>query len=362
VFKLAKDARILDMLANDPTILPHIAPEGTESLSFRSLFEPDRLGRTRFYHNGSSDADMGATIGMLFDWTSPEVWALHMLAKPEARGGYALRFAATVIADMFEHRAKEIWGETPVKNERARAMHRKVGGISRGFGVNPIMGPVEYFSTPKADWRSPIEPKYSVNEQVWAVLSLQNPTNEFPTRGLSGGLRSAPALNALRTQVEAMPSFLPQAGAMPAPEVAPSFAPIAAQQTQVMPNPEPSYKPRLDPTPQVPDTIRTMVTAPAPVAAPVSTAAPKGAGSFRDFLTNNPDLASGSAASLLSAFQNWSGQSQWAGFTPGGTGYVGSPNTSNAFSTGNGISLAAPQNALQNFYETHGYYPGQGGQ
>lgn len=166
MFKLAKDARILDMLANDPAILPYIAPAGTESLSFGVCFEPERIERTRFYHNGSSDADMGATIGMFFEWTSPEVWALHMLAKPEARGGYALQFAATVMADMFEHSAKEIWGETPVKNERARAMHRKVGGISQGFGINPIMGPVEYFSALKADWRSPIEPKYWVNEQV----------------------------------------------------------------------------------------------------------------------------------------------------------------------------------------------------
>lgn len=188
-------------------------------------------------------------------------------------------------------------------------------------------------------------------------------------RGQGSGLRSAPAINALRTQVEALPSFAPQAAPLPAPSFAPelapqpvpSFVPEPAQHTQVMPNPEPSYKPRLDPMPQAPDTIRTTVTAPAPAPSHLAPAAPAGAGSFRDFLTNNPDLATGSAASLLSAFQNWSGQSHWSGFTPGGTGFVGSPNTSNPFSTGNGVPVAAPQNALQNFYETHGFYPGQGG-
>jgi hypothetical protein len=45
-------------------------------------------------------------------------------------------------------------------------MHRKVGGISRGFGTSPVMGKVELFTALKADWRSPFEPKYSMQQQV----------------------------------------------------------------------------------------------------------------------------------------------------------------------------------------------------
>lgn len=156
-FILATDARVLNSLANNPSILPYIAPEGTESLDFSVChFNGDRTDRIRFYHNAEE------TIGMLFKWTSPDVWELHMLATPECRGSTAYPFAVSVITDMFEqHGAETIWGYTPKWNERARAMHSKVGGISKGFGVHPVFGDVELFSTPRDQWK-PVEPKYDV--------------------------------------------------------------------------------------------------------------------------------------------------------------------------------------------------------
>jgi hypothetical protein len=190
-------------------------------------------------------------------------------------------------------------------------------------------------------------------------------------------MRSGNAFNALRTELAAAPTFAPAPAPMPAfsppptPEL-PAFSPLPApeQRAQVMPNPTPVETPfagaaHIAPVPPVPspDTIRTTLSAPAQTmaapSAPATPAAPAGAGSFRSFLTDNPHLSNGSAASLLSAFQNWSGQPHWQGFTPGGTGFVGSPNSNNPFSAGSGT--APQQNAIQNFYETRGYYPGQGG-
>lgn len=148
--KLATDARVLNTLANHPDILPYVAPKGTESIDFDVCFEPDRIDRIRFFHNEAE------SIGMFFDWSAPDIWELHMLAMPEARGGDALAFASEVITEMFFNRgAREIWGKTPRWNERARAMHRKVGGISRGLGIDPVFGEVEYFSTPRGEWKAP---------------------------------------------------------------------------------------------------------------------------------------------------------------------------------------------------------------
>lgn len=141
MFHEASDSRVANTLANHPKVLPYVAPKGTESLDLTPLFEGVRKERIRFFHNEEE------TIGMLFDWSSPNIWELHMMALPEARGGDALAFADAVILDMlFNRGAREIWGKTPTWNERARAMHRKVG-TSRGTAIDPVWGEVEYFST-----------------------------------------------------------------------------------------------------------------------------------------------------------------------------------------------------------------------
>ena len=148
------------MLANHPSIKPYLV-EGTdadtdEPLIYDRFFEDGFKCRVRFYHNGETDEDLSTTIGMLFDWTSPDIWSLHMLAKPVARGGDALAFASEAIRKMFfVQGAREIWGTTPIHNERARAMHRKVGGIPRGFMTDPYLGEVELFATPRDEWIAP---------------------------------------------------------------------------------------------------------------------------------------------------------------------------------------------------------------
>ena len=145
------------MLANHPAIQPFIVPQSfdpeSESLEFDHNFLPENAWRFHYYHNGENDDDENASIAMLFQWSSPDVWEIHMLAKPDARGGEALVFAKQTVADMFtKQNAKELWGQTPIWNERARAMHRKVGGIPRGFGHHPMFGEVELFATSRTEW------------------------------------------------------------------------------------------------------------------------------------------------------------------------------------------------------------------
>src|SRR5450759_225824 len=149
---IAKDARVLTMLGNHPDIKPYLIRDtefGPDALlNYEPLFEPKHVDRVRFYHNDEE------SIGMLFIWSSPNVWEMHMLALPEARGGMALEFATAAGTDMYNNQgAKELWGQTAVWNERARKMHLKVGGISRGFDINPLVGKVELFATSKSEWR-----------------------------------------------------------------------------------------------------------------------------------------------------------------------------------------------------------------
>lgn len=162
---LATDARVLNTLANHPRIRPVIGPLN-DQLAFDQRFEPNWVTRTRFFHNEAE------TIGMLFDWTKPRVWELHTMATPEARGGEAFQFAIDVIAEMFATEADEIWGQTPVANEIARAMHRKIGGISHGFGIHPAIGPVEIFVTPRADWK-PFAEGSGINTSVTKSINSE---------------------------------------------------------------------------------------------------------------------------------------------------------------------------------------------
>jgi len=152
VFEIASDARVLNQLANHPDVLPFIGPS-LDEVAFDARFTAEWITRTKFFHN------VEETVGMLFDWTMPGAWELHMLATPEARGGDALEFAIEIIAHMFASGVETIWGQTPIWNERARKMHSKVGGISRGFGTHPAMGEVEIFATRHDEWE-PRRPKY----------------------------------------------------------------------------------------------------------------------------------------------------------------------------------------------------------
>lgn len=154
----AQDARVVNLLANDPDILPFVVPQGTNleetTLEFDHCFEPERAWRFRYFHNGENDGDTTATIVMMFQWSSPDVWEMHMLAKPEARGGPALAFAKQTVAEMFNNQgAKELWGQTPVWNKPAVVMHHKVGGIPRGTGYNDMFKcDMQLFATSKSEW------------------------------------------------------------------------------------------------------------------------------------------------------------------------------------------------------------------
>jgi hypothetical protein len=147
--KLATDARVLNALANHSDVLPYIGSKG-EKVSFDQRFEPEWVTRTLFFHDDKE------TVGMLFDWTMPDIWELHFCALPEARGGDAVAFAIESLAEMLVNRGNScVWGQVPLWNMRARKMVGKIGGVSRGFGIHPLSGEVEIFSARRDEWTPP---------------------------------------------------------------------------------------------------------------------------------------------------------------------------------------------------------------
>ena len=187
---VATNARVINALANRPEIFPFVSKDGhAECERFWSIrqmidLEPDleddpdfmsglndagkafldhamnfqecvdRPEHYRIYHNGADQLDVdGATIALIFEWSSPHVWEIHTMALPTARGGEALAFAKSCVADMFlEHGARELWGQTPIANERARKFNEKLGAIPRYVGEHHIFGEVEFFATSRAEW------------------------------------------------------------------------------------------------------------------------------------------------------------------------------------------------------------------
>lgn len=115
--------------------------------------DPDNY---HFFHNGSHDDDVeGTTVAMLFEWSSPNVFEFHTMSLPTARGGDALKFAQDCVAEMYLNRgAREIWGQTPIGNVRARHWNKKLGGIPRGTKHHWMFGECELFATTRDEWQA----------------------------------------------------------------------------------------------------------------------------------------------------------------------------------------------------------------
>ena len=148
----AKTARVINALANQPEIFPFVSADPSQfPLDFTECVE--RSEHYIFFHNGSSDDDLSATIAMMFEWSGPDMYEMHTMSRSCARGGDAFKFAKACIEEMFFNRgAVEIWGQTPAANERARAFNQKLGAIPRGFGEHYLFGPVEFFRTARAEY------------------------------------------------------------------------------------------------------------------------------------------------------------------------------------------------------------------
>ena len=91
--------------------------------------------------------------GMLFEWSSPNIWQAHTVFGPTCRGKMAIADAKDIIREMFVlWDAKQLWGQTPVGNRQARMFNRMIGATSRGMADHWASGEVEYFTIDRDDW------------------------------------------------------------------------------------------------------------------------------------------------------------------------------------------------------------------
>lgn len=142
---LATDARVLNALTNHPDVKPHLTDDPDAELVQDALFTPECADRIRFFHSDDE------TVGALFNWTSPNVWEMHMQSLKPSRGLKTWHFMNAAIDEMFVNQgAKELWGQTKVSNEHARNMHGAIA-VSQGIQMSPL-GPVELFVLTKAEW------------------------------------------------------------------------------------------------------------------------------------------------------------------------------------------------------------------
>lgn len=123
---MIEQCRILMQLANDPAILPGLAP-GYDHVDLSSFFDNDKnvmLG----------DLD-GAALFAHRDW-QPGVYEGHYLLHPGRI--YNVALCRSFLNTMFtEHPAQAIWGATPTENRAARALSRLLGFAPRGTSLLP---------------------------------------------------------------------------------------------------------------------------------------------------------------------------------------------------------------------------------
>lgn len=131
----ATDASFHNYVANHPTVKPTLG-YNEDYTDFTPLFEHPEL--YTLLHD-----EVGAAS--IFEWSAPGVWQAHSLFLPESRGRNGIETGKAMLAWMFEHGARMVWGQTPIDNRAARMFNRLIGGKSDGKGHHFMAGPVEYF-------------------------------------------------------------------------------------------------------------------------------------------------------------------------------------------------------------------------
>lgn len=145
--RLSRDHAEYERIANDPAVLPFVAPHGIDRVDLKPFFEnTDNVG---FLYND---------CGFLVHCLEPGVYEVHSIALPHVRGGYVFSAATMSIRFMFlATEAMELLTRVPHGNVAATALTRKVGfehEFSRPNGWKTADGAadVEFYAMRYPSW------------------------------------------------------------------------------------------------------------------------------------------------------------------------------------------------------------------
>lgn len=126
------DADLINGIANSPGV-PELL--GAESFDFSEAL---KLDSNIFLTTAGAVA--------ICEWSAPRVYQCHLIFAPSCRGRKALSAAGEMRDFMFDNHADMLWGQPPLANVPARKLIRLLGFEHSGYGENPLVGKVEYFS------------------------------------------------------------------------------------------------------------------------------------------------------------------------------------------------------------------------
>ena len=110
----------IESIANHPTVVPFIRLDG-ERMDFSEL-EGKRYGEI-----GGVVLSNGEDAVAIFEITAPGIYQSHTLFGPTCRGRKAIDTAKEMVAWMFDHGARIVWGATPKYNRKALLFNRMIG-------------------------------------------------------------------------------------------------------------------------------------------------------------------------------------------------------------------------------------------
>ena len=87
----------------------------------------------------------GLAVAAIAEWSAPGVWQVHIMARAEARGGYARDRFRECVAWMWAHGASHLWAQVGAKSRNTSLLARMVGFCPAGSGHHPVIGAVDYF-------------------------------------------------------------------------------------------------------------------------------------------------------------------------------------------------------------------------
>jgi len=118
--RVERDVAFINKIANDADVRPFIRPDG-EAMDFSAI-------------EGKRNAEIGGVIlsngedaVAIFEITAEDCFQAHTMFAPTCRGRKAIDAAKEMVAWMFAHGARIVWGATPHENKRAIMFNHLIG-------------------------------------------------------------------------------------------------------------------------------------------------------------------------------------------------------------------------------------------